>query len=410
MTHDSSSILKSALLTLLLSFGFQTLFAAGEGRIAVVADGNYRDTDDVCGTPVSMAILHSLGLADKLVHYSHSCDITPAGKDAGQGQEAEREKMMAISCEGTADRWGAFPNVTKYYNCKREYDAAVGDLKKAINASTHANLLYIIEAGEPDVIYDAMVAANQAKRGFVRIITHHPHNDRGDKYDLTDIEAIAGINSKMVIRIPDQNAGLKNDLSDWHWARDHEDYRITWLWDRGEVAEDRSWGYKGIRGSFDCSDAGMIWFWATGEDDCSKADLQSAFTTYVDNNSAHAWIEAEKAEISKGKIKKSFEVSGQRYVAGSSGFNLAWNFSATAADHDIFFFVSSPKGTQTMGVFVNGTKVGTVSANNSWTKQAVSAKLTAGNNVIELRDSEGSKKLNVDMLLLTTKSRDLSQD
>jgi hypothetical protein len=277
-------------MALLLCLGFQTLLAAGDGRIAVVADGNYRDTDDVCGTPVSMAVLHSLGFADKLVHYSHSCDITPAGKDAGQGQEAERERMMQVSCDGTADRWGAFPNVTVYFNCKREYDAAVEDLKDAINASTGSDLLYIIEAGEPDVIYDAMVAANQKKRSFVRIITHHPHNDRGDRHDLSDIEALAGVSAKMVTRIPDQNTGLKNKLSDWHWARDHSDSRITWLWDRGKIAEDPSWGYRGIRGSFDCSDAGMIWYWATGKDDCSMADLKSAFTTYVNNNPAPASV------------------------------------------------------------------------------------------------------------------------
>ncbi len=331
-----------------LGIGTQTVFAAGDGRLAVVADGNYRDTDDVCGTPVSMAILHSLGLADRLVHYSHSCDITPAGRDAGQGQEAEREEAMEISCEGTADRWGPFPNVVKYYNCKRDYNAAVADLKNAINASSKSNLLHIIEAGEPDVIYDAMVAANPANRRHVRIITHHPHNDRGDKHNLSDIVRLAGFAKKGVLRIPDQNTKLKKDLGTWHWARDHEDPRITWLWKRGEIAQDKRWGYRGILGSFDCSDAGMIWYWATGKTKCTVADLKKAFTSYVDNNSFSqnetyhekdglVIIEMENTKSPLGRWKKQSSLTGHTgsgylqflgntYISGDADSPLEYRF------------------------------------------------------------------------------------
>lgn len=385
----------------LLVLGLQGLLAVGEGRLAVVTDGNYRDTDDVCGTPVSMAILHSLGLADKLVHYSHSCDITPKGKDAGQGQEAEREETMRISCQGTADRWGDFPNVVDYLNCKREYDAVVEDLRKAIDASSADDLLYIIEAGEPDVIYDAMEAAEEEKRGHVRIVTHHPHNDRGDTHDLTDIVAMEGFSKNKVLRIPDQNKELKKDLATWHWARDHDDFRITWLWDRGEIAQVPHWGYKGILGSFDCSDAGMIWYWATGEEHCTMAQLKDTFTTFVNENPIAAAAEAEDAEVAHGEVKSSYDVSGQKYVAGSENLKLSWNFAATTADYELAFFVHSPADTRQLGVFVNNKKVGTISAGTAWQKSTLQTRLQDGSNLIEVRDSEGTGALDVDMMTLT---------
>ena len=45
------------------------------GRIAIVADGNSPDPDDLGATAVSIALLRATGLEDRLVHYSHSCDL-----------------------------------------------------------------------------------------------------------------------------------------------------------------------------------------------------------------------------------------------------------------------------------------------------------------------------------------------
>ncbi|WP_211298231.1 hypothetical protein [Polaribacter glomeratus] len=46
-----------------------------KGRIAIVADGNSADPDDLGGTAISLALLRSSGLEKRLVHYSHSCDL-----------------------------------------------------------------------------------------------------------------------------------------------------------------------------------------------------------------------------------------------------------------------------------------------------------------------------------------------
>ena len=47
------------------------------GRLAIVADGNSPDPDDIGATAVIFGLLHASGFNDRLVHLSHSCRITP---------------------------------------------------------------------------------------------------------------------------------------------------------------------------------------------------------------------------------------------------------------------------------------------------------------------------------------------
>lgn len=225
--------------------------APAPGRIAIVADGNNNDSDDICATPVSLAVLKAMALDDKLVHFSHSCDLSKS--------HAFREKQHQVSCEKTAALWRMKDRT--FFNCQTQRAETVADLCEAINASSAGNELWIIESGEPDIIYEAVLAAEPAKRSLVKIVTHHPHNDVGLNHDLTDILALGATK----VSIPNQNKHLKSDLADWHWARDSSDPRLQFLWERGELAE-KDPKYSGIRGSFDCSDAGMIYFWATGAD------------------------------------------------------------------------------------------------------------------------------------------------
>ena len=229
-----------------------------QGRIAVVADGNYRDSDDIAGTPISLAILRALGLEKKLVHYSHSCDLVPGGSDPG-GEF--REVEMQTSSDGTALRWGGFEHLT-FFNCIKQKTAAITDLINQINNSTETDPLWIIEAGEPDIMWEAVNQSDVAKRKYIHIVTHHPANDVGDTHNLSDVMAL-GVPSANLHSIPDQNTLLKKPLSDWYWARDYSDDRVKWLWDRGFKAQTTGMNYPAIVGFFDCSDAGMIYYWAT---------------------------------------------------------------------------------------------------------------------------------------------------
>jgi hypothetical protein len=228
------------------------------GRIAVVADGNSPDPDDLGGTAVSLALLRATGLENKLVHYSHSCDLVRVER-ISERAEMERHALMQSACEVTARRWGGFEEL-KFLDAKWNKDETVKDLAKAINASNAKDPLWIIEAGEPDIIGFALDASFKEKHKYVKVITHHPANDdAGDFYTWQQILDF-GVEE---VRIPDQNITLKVNIAEWDWARDHEDSRLQQVWLYGKMAEVDD-VVKFQKGKWDCSDAGMILYWITG--------------------------------------------------------------------------------------------------------------------------------------------------
>lgn len=228
------------------------------GRIAIVADGNSPDPDDLGGTAISIALLRAAGLEDRLVHYSHSCDLVRVNR-ISEKAEIERHALMQSSCDVTARRWGGFESLT-FYDAKWQMDQTIKDLRDAINASSAEDPLWIVEAGEPDIIGFALKEAQKDKYQFVKVVTHHPANDdAGDFYTWQQILDF-GVEE---VRIPDQNINLKVDIDQWDWARDHPDDRIQGLWIQGKIAEvDDVVTFQ--KGKWDCSDAGMVLYWITG--------------------------------------------------------------------------------------------------------------------------------------------------
>ena len=231
---------------------------APAGRIAIVADGNSPDPDDLGGTAVSIALLQATGLADRLVHYSHSCDLVRVSR-ISEKAEIERHALMQSSCYVTARRWGGFDSLT-FYDAKWQQEETIDDLTRAINASTANDPLWIIEAGEPDIIGYALDAAQKDTYKYVKVVTHHPANDNaGDFYRWQDILDFA----IEEVRIPDQNMNLKVDIFQWDWAKNHPDSRIQQVWIQGKIAEvDNVVNFQ--KGKWDCSDAGMVLYWITG--------------------------------------------------------------------------------------------------------------------------------------------------
>ncbi len=228
------------------------------GRIAIVADGNSPDPDDLGGTSVSLALLRSAGLENRLVHYSHCCDLVVVQR-ISEAAEHERHAMMQTTCDGTARRWGGFEHIT-FYDAKWQLEQTIKDLSKAINASSADDPLWIVEAGEPDIIGFALEATPKEKHKFVKVISHHPANDdAGDFYTWQDILNF-GVEE---VRIPDQNIKLKVEESQWDWAMNHPDDRIQFVWLMGKMAEVDD-VVKFQKGKWDCSDAGMVLYWITG--------------------------------------------------------------------------------------------------------------------------------------------------
>jgi hypothetical protein len=236
------------------------------GRLAYVADGNSPDPDDIGGSAAALAMLRAAGLDHRLVHLSHCCDLVVAS-NISAGLELNRQHLMQTACDGTVSRWGGFKGLT-FWNCRTQQTEAVNELRDQINASTAADPLWIIEAGEPDIIGYALQAADASKRKFVKIITHHPVNDgSGDFFKWHQMEEFG----TEVVRIPDQNGGsyadigkgLQRPLWAFYWARNHADSRIRWLWEQVKIAEqDPVVGFQ--KNKCDISDAGMALYWITG--------------------------------------------------------------------------------------------------------------------------------------------------
>lgn len=228
------------------------------GRIAIIADGNSPDPDDLGGTAVSIALLRASGLEDRLVHYSHSCDLVRNQK-ISESAEKERHALMQSACDVTSRRWGGFDGFS-FIDAKWQKEKTIQDLVKAINDSTKENPLWIVEAGEPDIIGFALKKSSKEKHPFVKIITHHPANDdAGDFFEWQEILDF-GVEE---VRIPDQNINLKVDISHWDWAKNHPDPRIQGIWIHGKIAELDN-VVKFQKGKWDCSDAGMVLYWITG--------------------------------------------------------------------------------------------------------------------------------------------------
>lgn len=228
------------------------------GRIAIVADGNSPDPDDLGGTAVSLALLKATGFENRLIHYSHSCDLVRVDR-ISERAEKERHAMMQTVCDVTARRWGGFDDIT-FFDAKWQQEQTVNDLRDAINASSQNDPLWIVEAGEPDIIGYALQASKKSKHKYVKVVTHHPANDdAGDFFSWQDILDF-GIEE---IRIPDQNTHLKVALPEWDWAKNHTDPRIQWVWLQGKIAEIDD-VVKFQKGKWDCSDAGMVLYWLTG--------------------------------------------------------------------------------------------------------------------------------------------------
>lgn len=234
------------------------------GRLAIVADGNSPDPDDIGAIAVMFGLLKGAALRDRLVHLSHSCDLDPfanPGKQTiSESDELRRQGKLQELCGEGIEFFGPFENLTAYYNCRAGQEAAVNDLRDAINVSSSDDPLWIVEAGEPDIIGLALEAATGSKRKFVHVISHHPANDNsGDIFTWQEILDF-GVKEH---QIGDQNVGLQTAISQWDWAKDHEDPGIAWIWNQLEYAE-KDGVVKFQTNKFDCSDAGMIYWWITG--------------------------------------------------------------------------------------------------------------------------------------------------
>ena len=228
------------------------------GRIAYSADGNYNDEDDWGASPVALAIFAECGVKDKLAHFDYNCILPKT--------DPKWEKIHETSILGAVERYGYRKSV--FYDCQKDREGAIENIKKVINESSADNPLYFILAGPMEVPYLGIQKSNPAKRRFVCCISHSRWNDgyttRDDNLMTHNKRDVIPLGIKWV-QITDQNQFLSTsrygrpakpeEWRQWYWMRDSDDSKVRFLWER-LLAVTRA----------DCSDSGMAYFLMTGDE------------------------------------------------------------------------------------------------------------------------------------------------
>lgn len=258
-----------------------------KGRIAYSADGNHNDEDDWAASPVALAIFAEFEVRDQVVHFDYNCILPKT--------DAEWEETHETSVLGAAERYGYDRSV--FHDCQEDLDGAIDSIKQAVNASSAEDPLYFIVAGPMEVPYLGIQKADPEKRKFVYCISHSRWNDGFARdYSFTHTKrSIIPLGIKWV-QIRDQNgllstsrygrAARPDEWRPWHWMRDSDDSKVTFLWERMRVTT-----------RADCSDAGMAYFLMTGDEEGNPSKL----TNLLDDNIVptpvgprrHVRIEAE---------------------------------------------------------------------------------------------------------------------
>ncbi len=276
---------KLSLLTLMLSLSL-CLFSQGwnyqNNRIAISADGNNADDfkdkwpradpDDWGGSPAAMAMIAKANLYDQLVHFSYNNFVEgdPAPVD---------ENMMHINVQEGIKRLKFNPNI--FFDGVAQFEEAKASLTAQLAASSEDDPLYFVHMGPSEFFYQCVEACVAAGHGdalaYVYVVSHSGYNDNHIRrpYHHTMEQAIALSGGKINYkRIKDQNG--QNDPNSlwhsgenfevWHWMLESEDPNIQWLYD---TLDDHPSGVA------DISDAGMLFYLLTGDDNGSPTKFKA---------------------------------------------------------------------------------------------------------------------------------------
>jgi hypothetical protein len=234
---------------------------APPGRIALSADGNQHDQDDWAGAPMALAMLAERDLQPNLVHFTYDDHIWDS-------DETYRENMTESVLDG-GERFGF--DTSRFYDAtdQAQLDAGVANLTAEIDASTPDDELWLVLAGPMEVAWMALDAADPQARENVKCLSHGEWNEThgatdhgGHSYDdLIDLGC-------QDVHIPDQNSNLgETDMSDWDYLNDMGE-NMQWLYSRID-----------LHGDGDVSDAGMVFYVITGDEEVSRDELRDYLTS-----------------------------------------------------------------------------------------------------------------------------------
>jgi hypothetical protein len=241
------------------------------GRIAYSADGNHNDPDDWAASPVALAIFAEAGLKDRLVHFDYNCILPQTN--------VEWEKIHALSVLGAAERYGY--DSSRFFDCRKNVEAAIADIAKAIDAASAEDPLYFIVGGPMEVPYLGIQKSDPAKRPFVYCISHSRWNDGfATKYRFTHSKRSVIETGVHWVQIRDQNRLLslspygkpapEEAFAGFRWMRDSAEVKVRFLWERMLISTRP-----------DPSDAGMAYFLAFGDEDTDPVKLRKLIADHA---------------------------------------------------------------------------------------------------------------------------------
>ncbi|WP_199271671.1 hypothetical protein [Paraglaciecola sp. L3A3] len=283
--------------------------AAGWGyknnRIAISADGNNQpdvmhfwttaDPDDWGATPAALAIIAKANKKNQLVHFSYNNFMNSPPHTTAINE-------MAVGVEGAIQNWGYDSN--KFFDVSEDYQKALNDLVRVLQVSTKEDPLFFIHMGPSEFFYRAVQQVIKLGKieslAHVYVISHSGYNDnhlrRGDpKFDkkpvpasqkhhtLTEAIALSG-NRIQYKKIIDQNAKWdanqlwhsEHDWSVWLWMKEHKDETVRWIYQRMK---------RHPNGVADFSDAGMVYFLLTGDENGSPKKFEQFIGKGINTNS-----------------------------------------------------------------------------------------------------------------------------
>ncbi len=267
----------------------QTPLWQGSGRIVVSADGNEHDHDDWAATPLSLAILASRGLQDRVPLYIYADHVWGSnhehpGVDGVTPYEQMKESAL------TGGKLFGFAR-TRFLAAVDDPEAAYDALKGEIDRSSPGDPLFIVAAGPVHVIGEALSRARPDRRRFVSVITMTNcwNDDHADKpylpwerhsgWTMPEIrEQFAGGEGGgvRIVSIRNQNPYLMRNWHEYDWLRTaperHDSYYATGSW--GWLFDRLCMSVKPVSGAenyyaIDASDAGKVVYLLTGVEETS---------------------------------------------------------------------------------------------------------------------------------------------
>jgi len=232
------------------------------GRMAITSDGNAHDSDDIGGTPMSIALMYSAGLADKLVHVDYANHFLHEGHK-GEANKTNMMDEMIVSTEGAARRFGHL-NANLIFNCQSQLAAATTNFVREALRSSATDPLWFVCAGPMTTAYkylEAVKAADPDKLQYIHCLSHSANNGKHDPV-LSWEKMKAAFPAVQYQVISNQNSaggkeGLCSPVEYWAWLKDSTNANLQWLYGRNRPARVNA-------GKFDVSDAGMVYFVISG--------------------------------------------------------------------------------------------------------------------------------------------------